>query len=375
MLQNKIYQNYLSEIFKTFFVILLALSLIALTVRAVSFLELIVDSGYLLSTYFKYSILNILGIIPKFIPLSFLIALIIFIIKHKQDSEFVILWTSGIKKINLVNLLFLFSISILLIHLIISIFITPMALNKSRNILSNNQINSFLPTVRTQQFSDSFSQFTFFVEKKNGDNVKNIFLHDKGSILKNLSPNVSNTRNISIIASEGIVEKNRLVLFEGQIISEKKGNIKGDVIKFEQLNVNLNDLNTRTIKKPKIQETSTVKLINCLIGKDLNQDFCNQSFLNEIVPTLNRRIVLPFYIPVISLICCLLFLKTEKKYLNNFNIFLYSFCLLLFAELSVRFTGINVITQILFITLPIILMVIVYSFILLKFSSEYKTNE
>ena len=375
MLQNKIYQNYLSEIFKTFLVILLALSLIALTVRAVSFLELIVDSGYLLSTYFKYSILNILGIIPKFIPLSFLIALIIFIIKHKQDSEFVILWTSGMKKINLVNLLFLFSISILLIHLIISIFITPMALNKSRNILSNNQINSFLPTVRTQQFSDSFSQFTFFVEKKNGDNVKNIFLHDKGSILKNLSPNVSNTRNISIIASEGIVEKNRLVLFEGQIISEKKGNIKGDVIKFEQLNVNLNDLNTRTIKKPKIQETSTAKLINCLIGKDLNQDFCNQSFLNELVPTLNRRIVLPFYIPVISLICCLLFLKTEKKYLNNFNIFLYSFCLLLFAELSVRFTGINVITQILFITLPIILMVIVYGFILLKFSNEYKTNE
>ena len=98
MLQNKIYQNYLSEILKTFLVILLALSLIALTVRAVSFLELIVDSGYLLSTYFKYSILNILGIIPKFIPLSFLIALVIFLIKHKQDSEFVILWTSGIKK-------------------------------------------------------------------------------------------------------------------------------------------------------------------------------------------------------------------------------------------------------------------------------------
>ena len=75
MLLNKIYQNYLSEIFKTFLVILLALSLIALTVRAVSFLELIVDSGYLLSAYFKYSILNILGIIPKFIPLSSLTSL------------------------------------------------------------------------------------------------------------------------------------------------------------------------------------------------------------------------------------------------------------------------------------------------------------
>ena len=32
--------------------------------------------------------------------------------------------------------------------------------------------------------------------------------------------------NISITASEGIVEKNRLILFEGQIISEKKRILK-----------------------------------------------------------------------------------------------------------------------------------------------------
>ena len=86
MLQNKIYQNFLVEILKTFFVILLGLSLIALTVRSVNFLDLIVDNGYPVSTYFKYSILNIFGIIPKFIPLSFLLSLIIFILKHIQDS-------------------------------------------------------------------------------------------------------------------------------------------------------------------------------------------------------------------------------------------------------------------------------------------------
>ena len=48
MLQNKIYQNFILEIFKTFFVILFGLSAIALTVRAVAFLELIVG-GYLLT--------------------------------------------------------------------------------------------------------------------------------------------------------------------------------------------------------------------------------------------------------------------------------------------------------------------------------------
>ena len=106
MLQNKIYLNYLIQIFKTFLIILFGLSIIALTVRAVNFLDLIVDSGYDVTTYFKYSILNLFGIAPKFVPLSFLLSLVIFILKHKQNSEFVILWTSGVKKVYLVHLFF-----------------------------------------------------------------------------------------------------------------------------------------------------------------------------------------------------------------------------------------------------------------------------
>ena len=124
MLQNKIYQNFFIEIIKTFLVIVFGLSIIALTVRAVNFLDLIVDSGYPVSTYFKYSFLNLFGIAPKFIPLAFLLALVIFILKHIEDSEFVILWTSGIKKIQLVNLLFFTSITVLLFYIILSAFLT-----------------------------------------------------------------------------------------------------------------------------------------------------------------------------------------------------------------------------------------------------------
>ena len=109
MLHNKIYHNFFFEILRTFFLILFGLSLIALTVRAVSFLDLIVDNGYPISIYFKYSILNLFGIIPKFMPLSFFLALIMFVVKHVQDSEFIILWTSGVKKKNMVNFLFLTS--------------------------------------------------------------------------------------------------------------------------------------------------------------------------------------------------------------------------------------------------------------------------
>ena len=99
MLQNKIYQNFTLEILKTFLVVLFGLSIIAWTVRAVNFLDLIVESGYSVSIYFQYSFLNILGILPKLIPLSFLIALTIFIAKQTQENEFIILWTSGVIKL------------------------------------------------------------------------------------------------------------------------------------------------------------------------------------------------------------------------------------------------------------------------------------
>ena len=206
MLQNKIYQNFLIEICKTFLMILFGLSLIALTVRAVSFLDLIVENGYSIAIYFKYSLLNLFGIAPKFVPLAFLLSLTIFIIKHIQESEFVILWTSGVKKIELTNLFFFISIIVLVFYLILSTILTPFALNKSRQLLSNDQLNSFLPTIKTQQFSDSFKGFTFLVEKKIDNKIQNIFLHDKGNNLKNLSSNISETSETTITAENGIIE-------------------------------------------------------------------------------------------------------------------------------------------------------------------------
>ena len=156
MLQNKIYFNFTIEILKIFLIILFGLSIIALTVRAVNFLDLIVDSGYSVSTYFQYSLLNLLGISVKFIPLAFLVSLSIFIFKHLQDNEFTILWTSGVKKITIVKIFVLISTFIATFYLVFSTFLTPFALNKSRNILNQSNFNSFLPTVKTQKFSDSF---------------------------------------------------------------------------------------------------------------------------------------------------------------------------------------------------------------------------
>ena len=374
MLQNKIYLNFIIEIIKTFLLILFGFSLIALTVRAVSFLDLIVDSGYPISTYFYYSSLNIFGLAPKFIPLSFLISLIIFIIKHDQEGEFIILWTSGVKKINFVNLFFSISIFITIIYLIFSTILTPLALYKSRTLLSNDKFNSFLPTVKKQTFSDNFKGFTFIVEEKVGNEVKNIFLNDKGNNLKNLSTNTEEAKDITIIAQSGIVDKKKFFLINGQIISSKE-NDKNDVIKFEELAIDLRNLSSSTIKQPKIQETSTLKLLDCF-NKNSSQNlkFCNEDFKKEIYPILNRRIILPLYIPIISLICSLLLVKSNNKYFGKVSVFIYCFLILLFTELAVRYTGINFLTRISFILLPITLIIIFYSFLIFQFSKEFKGN-
>ena len=103
--------------------------------RAVNFLDLIVDSGYSTSTYFIYSLLNITNIMTKFIPLSFLLALLLTIIKLERQNELLVLWTSGIAKLQITNLFFRLSLIILLVYLLFSTVITPTALNKSRNLV------------------------------------------------------------------------------------------------------------------------------------------------------------------------------------------------------------------------------------------------
>ena len=191
----------------------------------------------------------------------------IFILKHIQNSEFVILWTSGVKKMKIVNLFFVSSILIAILYLFFAIFFTPYALNKSRLLLGNDQLNSFLPIVKTQQFTDSFEGFTFIVEKKIGNEIENVFMYDKNNNLKNLTSNSQDTSSTTIIAREGLIDKKRMFLFNGQIISSKNDNKKNEIIKFEQLSIDLSDLNSATVKKPKLQETSTLKLFNCFFKK------------------------------------------------------------------------------------------------------------
>ena len=369
MLQNKIYYNYFKEILKIFITILLSLTIIAWTVRAVNFLDLIVENGYSITTYFNFSLLNSFGIATKFVPLSFLLTLTIFIIRLMQENELVILWTSGVKKIKIINLFLFISIVITIINLILSIFITPTTLNKSRHLLSSENLSSILPTLKIQQFSDSFKGLTFIVDDKLNNKIKNIFLYDTSENLKNLISSDKRNLSTTIIAKDGIVEKKKMTLFNGQIISSNKN--ENDIIKFEQISIDLTNLTNTTIKKPKIQETSTIKLLSCINKEVLKDNICNSNFNVEILPTLTRRFILPLFIPVLALITSLLLIKNGNKFLfNKISIFSYAFLVLLYAELTIRYTGVSKVFANIFIISPFLLLAIIYIFIKYKLSKE-----
>jgi lipopolysaccharide export LptBFGC system permease protein LptF len=375
MLQNKIYQNYTIEIFRTFLTILFSLSIIAWTVRAVNFLDLIVESGYPISTYFQYSILNLFGILTKFIPLSFLIALTIFIVKQIEENELVILWTSGVKKIQLVHLFFSLSLFVAIFYMLFSIFITPFALNKSRLLLGNDNVTSFLPTIKVQQFNDSFNGLTFIVDDKTENRIKNIFLQDTSNVLKSITTNEAKNSTTTIIAGDGLIEGKKMILFNGKIITSNQEDKENDIIKFEQLSFDLNNIQSTTIKQPKIQETSTISLIDCYKENKIKNSYCKKNYKEEILPVLNRRIILPFFIPVIALLSSLLLIKTKKNiFLNKISIFFYCFLILLYAELIIRYTGLSNVVNNFFLISPIIFSIISYIFLKFKFSKELNTK-
>ena len=234
MLKNKIY-NYLSaEIFKNFITILLTFTAIAWTVRAVNFLDLMIEDGYPANIYLQYSLLNISTIVTRFVPLSFLLSLIISIAKFERQQELMILWTSGLNKIKITNFFLLIGLIIALFQITLGLVVNPFSLNKSRSLLRETDVMQINSVIKSNDFSDTFKGVTFYISEKNSKNeLINIFIRDNTGSLNTIVSEVGNSNNTTIFAKKGFVENNKLILFDGiiQTLNKKKRNRKYELRK------------------------------------------------------------------------------------------------------------------------------------------------
>ncbi len=380
MLKNKIYNYITIELIKSFILILFSLSLIAWTVRAVNFLDLIVDSGYSTSTYFVYSILNLTNIMTKFIPLSFLLALILTIIRLERQNELLILWTSGVAKSKITNLFFLISVFILFVYVIFSTIITPTALYKSRSLIKQSGVDTVTNLLKPNAFSDAFKGLTFYIGEKDDNIIRNIFIKDDSNNLNNLLPEKSSSKNKTVIAERGIINKNKIVLEKGVVQSfESDDTVR--VIQFNKTLLNFDNLDNRVIKDVKIQETSTLKILSCLKNhyyKKISDTYiknCPKNNIAIVIETFSRRVLMPLYIPLVSILISFMLIYTKNKktkIINRYLIFLISFILLVLSELLVRYSGISKIGFYTYLITPFAFMPILYFTLINKFWRELK---
>ena len=376
MLKNKIYKYLSIVIFKNFITILLTFTAIAWTVRAVNFLDLMVNDGFSASVYFKYSLLNISTIATRFVPLSFLLSLILSVTKFERDQELMIIWTVGINKIRIANIFFILGFFLTMIQIFLGLIINPLSLNKSRSLLrevETKQVNSIL---RSNDFSDTFKGVTFYIDERKANNeLINIFIKDTNGSLDTIVSEIDKSKDTTIFAKRGFIFNNKLILFQGTIQTQDENRtIKN--INFEKTELVLASFSSRTITQPKIQETSSFELISCLTNKKLDKILHNCTNKSTVVETLARRIGMPLYIPLISVITSfLLIYKKEKKfnYLKKYIIFSFAFIILIFAEILLKFSGFSLINLMLYSISPIILLLILYTFLIKNMSYRKST--
>ena len=371
-MKNRIYKYFFYEFIRYFTVVLFALTAIIWTIQAVNFLDLVVEDGHAFAIYLLYSSLTLPKILTKLIPFSFLIASILTILKFEKDNELIVLWTSGLNKIHMVNLLFRISLLIMFLQLILSSLITPETLNFSRGLLKSSQLQFVPSLLKEKQFNDTVEGLTIFVNKKNPDGkYENIFIRDDGNVLTKISSGSS-----TIFAKSGYIsesEKN-LILFDGNIQKlEADGSI--NIITFEKTQLNLSGLTTKTISEPKIQETSTIQIIKCMQKKIVQSHNCKQQEkeLLEAKIEINKRFGMPMFIPLISLITCFLLSSRKEKKLPGISKHIYffiGFVILMSAEITVRYSGISFNHTALYYLIPIGLFPLIYIFLIRKFKYE-----
>ena len=383
MLSNKIYKHFFLELSKYFFLVLFTFSTIVWAVQAVNFLDLIVEDGHAVSLYLNYSLLNIPKILTKFIPLSFLLALVLTILKFDSENELIILWTSGLNKIKIINFFLKIALIVTLVQLFLAAFINPNVLNYSRSLIKASGLDLVSGIIKTNEFNDTIEGLTMYVEEKDELGImKNIFIRDDSHKLSTIE-NREKTNSLTIFAEKGRLNsktKNSLILENGSIHSENKSN-EIQIIKFKKTELIFDDLKTKSIIYPKVQETPSKILLNCFFKKTTHTLLKGDKDLRchteeervEVLAEINRRFGMPLYIPLLALLSSFLLISREETKVKSWYKYFYfglAFTILITAEILVRYSGKSLTHGLFYYLLPLFCIPVVYIELIRRFYYE-----
>ena len=150
----------------------------------------------------------------------------------------------------------------------------------------------------------------------------------------------------------------------------------------------LSNFSTKSITHPKTQEVNSNILIGCFknfflniyrssneVFKNTKKQICEGRKLKSISDELYKRLILPLYTLVISLIAASLIIEPKSKYFLKFhkiNIFLIGSFIIIVSQISLKFL-LNSISMVYLVSLlPVIFLLLFY--LLLFLSYKFKLN-
>ena len=351
-----IYRKFNIDILLYFLTSLIIMGLIVWTIQAVNYFDYVIEDGHGLSVYFFFTFFNLPKLIHRILPFIFFISLFYMILTYETKNELSIIWTNGISKIKFANNIIVLSLFLMFFQIIFGTIFSPLSQNKARNFLKESNISFFSSLIKEKKFINISKGLTIFINKiKDDGTYSEIYLDDKMEASK------------TIYAKTGYIiydENTKLFkLLDGKIINNEKSKI--NIFDFDEINYDLNKINSKTITVPKLQEIDTISLISCFnkkFKKKIDSFNCGTK-TDEIKQEILKRIFKPIYIPVLAIMCCMLLIISKNN--ANFNkfknfIFLVTFFIIVISETSLRFSTKSNISLSIYLILPFIIFISTY---------------
>jgi lipopolysaccharide export system permease protein len=347
------FKKFYLDTFVFFLAALFIFGTIVWTIQAMNYFDFVTEEGHGLKIYLIYSILNFPKIIHRLFPFIFFISLFYTIFIYEKKNELNIFWINGVKKIRFLKKTILFSIFLMIFQIFLGSYISPKSQFKAREYLRDSNVDFFTSLLKPGKFINVVKNLTIFFDQKNEKGeFKNIFIEDTRN----------NNSKMIYSKSGNLIENNDLKVFKllnGSVISNQNNKFK--IFKFDEIDFNLKDLETKTIMTPKIQEINIKDLINCFFLNSITIDFiCEKRLQKEIKQEIIKRIYKPIYIPIITLFCCFMIIVSSKnknyKIIKNM-IFLSTFIIIVISEVGLRYVSKSDNLSNLYVLIPIIIFI------------------
>ena len=355
-IKNIIFINYIFlNILKPFLVISLVLTGIVWLSRSLRYIDLIINKGLSLTSYFWFVSLIAPKILALLLPLISFVAIVYTYQKLKSESELIVIETFGLSKLFLILPAIIFGSIIALILLLIEVYISPNNYKTFKTFQSDLRNNFVMSTLQVGSFHNPIKGLTVYIDKasKNGT-VENILIHD--------------TRNkeieSTILAKQGILSnfenKANIIVFNGSRYVYNKKNKKTSILNFSKYEFQIEITEKKeTARFKQVEERSVKELFypDNVVSKKIQNEFlaeahrrmsspllvifmCTLASFSVLFGEMKRKVLLGNIV-----FCSFLAVIMQAMYISLINKMIFSFSTFLLPYISL----------IIFSTIPVLL--------------------